>query len=157
MHVLLLKDIPSVGRKGQVVTVSDGYAKNALIPKKWAQVADANTIATYHARIEREEKNTRLKKDEYKRVAPLVAQHTFSFSLKTGESGQLFESLHVDSVAKEILKFIYSLKAPLIDAHDIVVNTKPIKSVGNHTIPVSIGRGEGAVLVNITVSIVPHT
>lgn len=155
MQVLLLKDVLSVGKKGDVVVVSDGYGKNALIPKKLACVADASMIKAYQARVAQEERNIQEKKDECRRVAPLVAQHIFSFSLKAGESGQLFESLHAESIAQEILKLVRSLKASLVDARDIVVNVKPIKSIGDHHIPVSIGRGDSAVLTKVTVSITP--
>ena len=130
MQVLLLKDVKGVGRSMELRTVSDGYAKNFLIPRGFAIPADA-TAAKLKERHDSDER--RLEEKIWNELRELE-NRIFSFRVKTGPSGEVFGSVSSSHISS-------ALAAAGI--HDAEVKlTKPIRTLGEHTVNVALPRGK---------------
>jgi large subunit ribosomal protein L9 len=99
MKVLLLADVKSVGKKGDVVEVADGYGKNFLVKKGLASIATANVV---HEAAQKKAAQEFHKAEEVKALKALAADldgKTVSVKIKTGENGKLFGSVTAQHVA----------------------------------------------------------
>lgn len=138
MQVILLQDIPSVGKKHDIATVSDGFARNFLIPQKKAIVATPSEIR----RIQTMQKGIADKKiTEQKRVAlafSQVADKTFSIQEKTNESGGLFRS-----IGKEEISRILKEQEGIVLPPEIIQLKSPIKKSGEYKIELRDGNDKG--------------
>lgn len=155
MHVQLLQDMPKLGKRGDVVEVSGGYAKNALIPKKRAVYADEQTIHAWQAQKKRKEKEHVQEDSMIQALVPKLREHTFTFTLKGGTEGVLFESLHHEHIQKAIAQFCAE-QHTILTPELIHVHTKPIKQIGDIKIPVKIGRGSHAHELELSIKIQPQ-
>lgn len=106
MKVVLLKDVKSQGKKGDVINVSDGYARNFLIPRLLAKEATNNALNDLKGQKEAEafKKNTEIANAE--ETAKKIEGVTLELSAKAGENGKLFGSITAQDVA-EALKMQY--------------------------------------------------
>lgn len=152
MKVLLLEQVPSLGKKGDVVDVSDGYAKNALFPKKKARLATPDIIVAAHQRQEREVQKKRERDDAIRALLPRLREQIFSFSLKAGDKGNLFTSLHQEDIVRSIVAFLKTQHG-VFEGQDVHMDIKPIKELGIKKIPVRIGRGDAMHEAMVTVEI----
>lgn len=135
MKVILLKDVKGVGRRFEEKNVSDGYAMNSLIPKKFAVPAsEAGQVKTLKENEEKE------RAGEAKRIEEAVAKISgteISLTLKANEKDHLFASLSAIKLS-EILK-----KEKGIDiAQQYIVLKQPIKEIGKFEVPVRVGDKE---------------
>src|SRR3989338_7158401 len=112
MKVILSQDIIGVGRKGEVKNVSDGYARNFLLPNKLGQIATPAALASAE----------KLKKQEEQ-------DREVQIKAKANEKGHLFSIIHPDEISK-ILKEQHHLDIP----SKIIEIEKPIKEIGEHII-----------------------
>jgi large subunit ribosomal protein L9 len=135
VKVILLKDVKKLGKKGEIKNVSDGYAKNYLIPNKIAEVATEAKI--------KEKKNIQklkeLKKEQeiekLKNIVDQINNRSFTVKVKAGESGKLFGSLTADKIAS----LIKDKTGITIDKRKI--STKPIRETGKYDIEISFKEG----------------
>ena len=133
MKVIFLKDVKGVGRKGEIKEVNDGYARNALLPKKLAEIAT-------NANVEVVKKNNEMKKVAHeayvvklKQLAKSLEGTKLHFILKAGTKGELFGSVSEKDIEKELKKYKAS------DATVILAN--PIKTIGTHAATLDFGEG----------------
>lgn len=132
MRVLLLQDVPGIGKRGSLVTVQNGHARNFLIPKKIALIATPGIIEKQR----REE--TRLQSERAALESSLLAlseklpRVSITIPAKANEAGHLFGSIH----HKEILEVLAKQGVTLKPAH-LTLET-PIDHVGDYTIPVNL-------------------
>jgi len=152
MKIILLQDVQKLGKKGEIVDVSGGYAKNALFPKKLAAFADTNTIQRFTVQKEKQEKENNERIAVLREIIPKLQAHTFEFHLKAGSAGELFESLHENTIQKTVADFC-SQENQLLSLEDVHIHTKPIKQCGDIKIPAKIGRGMDAIKTDIAVKI----
>ncbi len=136
MKVILLTDVPKIGRKGEVKEVSDGLANNKLFPKKLAMLATTEA----QAKLAKELKGKSEAKDKAIRKAQVtktdLERRTFSVKVKTGDKGQVFSGVHEKDIAAAIFqKTKIQIDKSQIDAH------KGIKKLGEHTITLKLGLG----------------
>lgn len=153
MKIVLLKSIPKVGNKGDIVDVSDGYAKNALIAKKLAIVATPAHIREWERRKQKDLAQKQERKKAMQDILPLLEKYTFEFNVKTGDKGAVFTSIHEEDIKKSVAKFLHEKNA-LFDTEDVHVELKPIKELGEKTIPIRLGRGEDMVKTEIKITII---
>lgn len=139
MRVILLKDVPKVGKKGEIKEVNDGFGKNMLIKKGLAIAAtkDAENKVLKVAK-EKSEQQKRLETKLKDQKAELE-RRTFTVKVKIGDKGQIFGGVH----EKDIIQAIYqktkiSLEKAQIEAH------KGIKQLGEHVIGIKLGHGISA-------------
>ncbi len=133
MEVILLEDVKSLGKKGQKVQVSDGYARNFILPKKLGVEATAKNMNDLKLQKAHEEKVAQEILEEAKAFAKELADKQVELSIKTGTDGRSFGSVstkEIAAAAKEQLGYdIDKKKMQLAD---------PIKSPGFFDVPVKL-------------------
>ncbi|MCQ2508882.1 MAG: 50S ribosomal protein L9 [Lachnospiraceae bacterium] len=99
MKVILLEDVKSLGKKGTIVNVSDGYARNMLLPKKLGVEATPKNLNDLKLQKKHEEKVAQELLDAAKALAVKVEQGEVVVSIKTGEGGRVFGSVSAKEIA----------------------------------------------------------
>ena len=133
MKVILLKDVKSVGKAGDIVEVSDGYAKNFLFKKKLGTPADPKNMNDLKLKKANEEKVAAENLENAKEFAKLIEKKTVTVRLKAGEGGKTFGSVSSKEIAQEA-KTQHDLD---IDKKKIVLG-EAIKSFGTFEVPVKL-------------------
>ncbi|MFN4131697.1 MAG: 50S ribosomal protein L9 [Caldimicrobium sp.] len=145
MKIILKKDIPKLGKAGDVVTVKDGFARNYLLPKGLAILANQRSIEA----LERERKIALAKAERERKKAQSLAERLQGFSItlyrKVVEEGRLYGSVSAVDIAKAL-----SEKGFEIDRKNILID-EPIKMVGNYEIKIKLSS---EVIVPIKVEII---
>jgi len=133
MKVILLKDVPKVGRKYEVKEVAAGYAANFLFPKKLAETATPAKIKNVAMKQKEREEEYRVQKDLLiKNLKSLEHVHV-EISAKANEQGHLFKGIRKEDVQK-VLKEQAHINLP----DDALTLQTPIKETGEHPITVSL-------------------
>ena len=132
MQLILLEEIPSLGKAGDLVKVSDGYGRNYLLPKKKAVLATEKSLKV----IEHQQRQVQKRMEKMKKDAQKMAQQIEQLSctlLKTvGESGKLF-----GSVTSMDLETYLKENGFEVDRKKIALE-EPIKNVGMFTVPIKL-------------------
>lgn len=131
MKVILLHDVPNIGRKYDIKNVSDGYARNFLFPRKLAQIATTQNIQVIEKQKKQHEQEKEIQKDILKKNIEVLEGLEISITKKTNEKGHLFAGINKEDVAK-ILKEQKHIDIPA----DIIELEKPIKEIGEYKIKV---------------------
>lgn len=133
MQVILLKDVKGSGKAGQIVKVSDGYARNMLLPKGLAiEATDANVKSLKKKEALEAEKRAEEKK-EAQEIAEKLKNIKIVIKTKSGEGGKLFGSITSKDIAEETLK----QTGLSIDKKKIQMKSA-IKSIGTFDIDVKL-------------------
>ena len=135
MRVILRTDVDMVGKRGDLVDVSDGHARNHLIPKGLAMRATADAEAqAEQMRKAREVRDTKAI-EAAQEVATALVPRTIHITAKAGETGQLFGAVHEAEISEAV-------KAQTEIALDkkIIVIDEPIKTVGTHYVMARLHR-----------------
>lgn len=125
MKVILQKDVKSQGKAGEVVNVSDGYARNFLIPQGLALPADANSINAANIKKSADAHRLDMQKQRAKALAAEMSDLTVKVRAKAGENGKLFGSIGAAEIAAA-LKQQYGIE---VDKKKIRLD-EPIKTLG---------------------------
>lgn len=133
MKVILLQDVKSVGKRGDVVEVSDGYAKNFIFKKKLGTPADSKNMNDLKLKKANEEKVAAENLAAAKELSKVIEEKTVIVSLKAGEGGKPFGSISSKEIAQEA-KAQFDLD---IDKKKIVLNDA-IKAFGTFEVPVKL-------------------
>ena len=133
MDIILLQDVKSLGKKGDKVTVNDGYARNFILPKKLGIEATNKNINDLKLQKAHEKKVADEIYQEAKEFADKIGQKPVNMTIKVGEGGKIFGSLSSKEIAKEVSEQL-GLE---IDKKKMQL-PEPIKSIGTHTIPVKV-------------------
>ena len=146
MKVILLQDIKGLGKKYEVKEVAPGYAKNFLIPKGLAKLANKQNL-NWLKMIE--EKRIEKTEEELKRAQEIAAKldgYEFTIQVRVGERGQLFESISKQKIAKKIKEELgFEIKK-----NQIILN-KPIKELGEFPVLVKLDHNLEAEVIVIVV------
>ena len=132
MKVILLQDVKKVGKKGDVIEASDGYARNFLFPRKLAQEANDSNMHILNNKKENERKEKLAQLEAAQKLAGELKGKEITIKAKTGESGKLFGAITSKDVA-ELIKEQYKIE---IDKKKIVMDT--IKLAGGYDIDVKL-------------------
>lgn len=133
MKVILLQDVKSLGKKDDVVDVSDGYAKNFLFTKKLGVEANSKNLNDLKLKKANDEKVAAQNLQDAKELADLIAEKTVVVRLKAGEGGKTFGSVSNKEISEEA-KAQHGLE---IDKKKIVISD-PIKSIGTYEVTVKL-------------------
>lgn len=133
MKVTLLQDVKTLGKKGETVNVSDGYARNALLPKKLAVEATGKNINDLKLQKAHEEKVAKDLLDSAKAFAEELASKEVTLSIKVGEGGRTFGSIS----SKEIAEAAKEQLGYDIDKKKIQL-AQPIKALGTTSVPIKL-------------------
>ena len=132
MKVILLQDVKNMGKKGDVINASDGYARNFLFPRKLAQEATEASMHIINNRNENERKQKLAELEAAQKLAGELKGKEIKTTSKTGESGKLFGAITNKDVAA-LLSAQYKIT---VDKKKIVMDT--IKVVGTYEIEVKL-------------------
>lgn len=133
MKVILMQDVKALGKKGEVVEVSDGYAKNFIFKKKLGVEADAKNLNDLKLKKANDEKVAAQNLADAQAFAKVIETKTVVVSLKAGEGGKTFGSVSSKEIAQEA-KAQFDLD---IDKKKIVL-ADAIKSFGTFEVPVKL-------------------
>ena len=133
MKVILIEDVKALGKKGEIVNVSDGYARNKLFPGKLAVDASSKNINDLKLQKAHEEKVAKEIYEEAKKLAADLEDKTVTLSVKSGEGGKVFGSVST----KEIAKAANDQLNLELDKKKMQLN-EPIKSLGVHEIKIRL-------------------
>jgi large subunit ribosomal protein L9 len=132
MQVILLEDVPSLGKAGDQVKVSDGYGRNYLVPQKKAILATEKSLkALEHQKRLVQQRMGKTKKDA-ERMAQQIETLSCTFAKAVGESGKLFgsvTSMEIESYLKE--------NGITVDRKKILLE-EPLKNLGMFTVPIKL-------------------
>ena len=141
MQIVLLQDVKSLGKKGDVVKVNDGYARNYILPKKLGVEANAANLNDLKLQKANTEKIEAAKVAEAKALSEKLKDESVTLKIKTGEGGRTFGSV----TGKEIAQAVKSELGIELDKKRIVLQ-EPIKSVGSHIVTVKLHKEVNAEL-----------
>lgn len=102
MKVILNQDVKGQGKKGQLVEVSDGYARNFLLPKKLAKEATKENINVMQGKRDSEEHRKKVELEEAQETAKKIEAASVKLTAKAGENGKLFGSITSKDVAEAL-------------------------------------------------------
>ena len=146
MKVILTQDIKGQGKKGQLVEVSDGYARNFLFPKKLAKEATKENLNVMHSQQESEAYRKQMALEDAQALSEKLKSLSVKISAKAGENGKLFGSVTSKEVADGLLK-----------QHHIKLDKKKIqlpdgiKALGTTDVEVKLHPGVSGI-IKVTVS-----
>ncbi len=140
MKIILLKDVPKVGRKYDTKDVSEGYAANLLIPRGLAVVATPSTVKVINLEKAKIEGDRKMSEDLLAKTLSDLDGMTVTVTEKVNEKGHLFAGVY----KPELLKVIKEQTRLELNSEHIVLE-KPIKEAGEHTIELK-GAGKTAKL-----------
>ena len=104
MEVILLEDVKSLGKKGEIVKVSDGYARNYVLPKKLGVEATSKNLNELKLKKANEEKVAKQKLEEAQAFAKVLEESSVELKMKSGEGGRTFGSISSKEIAQEAKK-----------------------------------------------------
>lgn len=147
MIVILLKDVKGTGKAGEVVKVSDGYARNMLLPKGLAKEATEGNIRNLEKQKEIAEEKRAEQKAAAEKQAEKINNLTLTIKSKGGDSGKLFGSI----TSKDIADALQKQENIKVDKKKIVLDS-PIKQTGNTEVTVKLFHEVSATLkVNVII------
>ncbi|MEG0805765.1 MAG: 50S ribosomal protein L9 [Lachnospiraceae bacterium] len=141
MKIVLLQDVKSLGKKGDVVEVSPGYAKNMILPQKLGVEATGKALNDLKLQNLHAEKLIQENLEKAQKLAAEIGEKQVTLKIKTGEGGKLFGSIstkEIATAAKEQLDLTVDKKK--------MVLTEAIKSLGIHEVPLKLHPKVTAIL-----------
>lgn len=133
MKVILLQDVKSLGKKGEIVSVNDGYARNFILPKKLGVEANSKNMNDLKLQKQNQEKVAQENLDAAKDLAAKLEQGKVELKIKTGEGGRTFGSVS----SKEIAQAVKDQMGYDVDKKKIQIK-EAIKTPGMHLVPVKL-------------------
>ena len=133
MKVILLKDVKGTGKKGEMKEVSDGYARNFLLPKKMAVVADNTAVKELNEKNKAAENKAQKEYEAAVDLGKKMEEMNIVIYSKSGDGGRLFGSITSKDIAEQLKK-----------QHDIVVDKRkvllnePIRVLGSTNVEIKI-------------------
>lgn len=135
MEIVLLEDVKALGKKGQIVKVNDGYARNFILPKKLGIEATSKNLNDLKLQKANADKIAAEQLQAAKDLAADLAEKSITLSIKAGEGGKAFGSVS----SKEITKAIQDQLGMEIDKKKLVL-PEPLKTFGTHEVPIKLHR-----------------
>lgn len=135
MQVVLLEDVKALGKKGQIVNVNDGYARNFILPKKLGIEATSKNLNDLKLQKANADKLAAEQLQAAKDLAASLAEKAVTLSIKAGEGGKAFGSVS----SKEIAKAIMDQLGMEIDKKKLML-PEPLKTFGSHEVPIKLHK-----------------
>lgn len=132
MKVILKKDVKGQGKKGDIVNVNDGYARNFLIPKDYAEEADANAVNSAVLKKQAEAYHKEQEKKDAAAAKKALDGLEVNLTVKCGENGKIFGSVTNTQITDKLQSMGYT-----VDKKKLVLK-EPIKSAGNYPVEIKL-------------------
>lgn len=140
MRVILLSSVQKVGKKGDVVDVSDGYAENALFPRKLAILATPKNLEALQKKEDALKQSRALSHELLEKAIASLPDEALTLSVRANEKGHLFSKIHTEDIVKELEKH------RIVISPSNIVLTKEIKQLGKYSVLLK----EGSFSKNLT-------
>jgi len=147
MNVILLKDVDKVGLRGDVVSVTRGYARNFLLPRKLAEEATDARVAELRKRESQRARHEASTAEQAEAIAKTLRETVLRFEVKAGPTGALFGSVTPTNIADEI----WRTRKVRIDRRKI--DLENIKRIGRYDVPIDVFQD---VRVEVKTLVVPE-
>ena len=135
MQIVLLEDVKALGKKGEIVNVSDGYARNFILPKKLGVEATSKNLNDLKLQKANESKIAAEQLAAAKELAGQLEKVSVSLKIRAGEGGKAFGSVS----SKEIAAAVKDQLGLEIDKKKLVL-PEPLKTFGTHEVPVKLHK-----------------
>lgn len=146
-QLLLLEDVESLGRKGEVVSAKPGYIRNFLLPKGYAVIASTNTLRKQERLRAEREKQALIDRKESEELAAKIEGMILETKVKVDPEGHMYGSVSATDIAQ-----LFQENGFALEKKNILV-TRPIKATGAHKISIKLKEG---VPVNCILQITPE-
>ncbi|MEK7166802.1 MAG: 50S ribosomal protein L9 [Patescibacteria group bacterium] len=133
MKILIIQDVKNLGKKGEIKEVSDGYARNFLLPQKIAVAATKKEIQKIEIEKQRQEKNQKQKIQNAEELKTKIKGMKIEIQAKANEKGALFAALNQEEIAKTLSEKIIQEIKP-----EQIILEKPIKEIGEYEIRIKL-------------------
>jgi large subunit ribosomal protein L9 len=144
MKIILLKDVPKVGKKYDIKDVADGYALNLLLPKGLAQRATPDVIKKVEETKSKDLADKKIQEELLLKNLEVIKTTTINFKEKANEKGHLFAGITKEAIVKElerVTRFHFDTESIKLD--------KPLKETGEHKVAVEVLNKKAEFTVNI--------
>lgn len=148
MDVVLMQDVDQVGLRGEVVSVSRGYMRNYLQPRRLAEPATPSLVAELEKREVGRARHEARTTEQARDIAEILTKTVLRFEVKAGTQGVLFGSITPTDVADEL----WRVRKVRIDRRKIALD-EPIKRVGRYEVPIEVFQD---VRVEVKTLVVPE-
>ncbi|MGC6176546.1 50S ribosomal protein L9 [uncultured Clostridium sp.] len=135
MDIVLLEDVKALGKKGQIVKVNDGYARNFILPKKLGIEATTKNLNDLKLQKANEAKIAADQLEAAKELGKKIEEASITVTIRAGEGGRAFGSVS----GKEISQAISSQLGLDIDKKKLVL-PEPLKTFGTHEVPIKLHK-----------------
>lgn len=135
MEIVLLEDVKTLGKKGQVVKVNDGYARNFILPKKLGIEATSKNLNDLKLQKANDDRIAAEQLQAAKDLAASLGEKSVTLAIKAGEGGRAFGSVS----SKEIAKAIADQLGMEIDKKKLIL-PEALKTFGTHEVPIKIHK-----------------
>lgn len=133
MKVILLEDVKALGKKGEIVNVSDGYARNCILPKKLGLEATSKNLNDLKLQKANEAKVAQEQLEEAQELAKKLEAGKIEVAIKVGEGGRAFGSVSSKEIAIAVKEQMgYDIDKKKVQLKDV------LKTIGTHTVPVKL-------------------
>jgi len=140
MEIILLQDVDKLGKKGEVASVSDGYARNFLFPRKLAEIATAGRIAQVRQIMEEKAAHARREVERADEIRDVLSKTVLTIPASVGSGDRLFGSV----TNQDIATAIFAARKIRVDKRNVDLED-PIKLVGTYMVKVEVpGSAEPA-------------
>jgi large subunit ribosomal protein L9 len=133
MEIILLQDVEKVGKKGEVTNVSEGYARNFLLPRKLAEVATAGKVAQIRKIMDQKADHVRREAEQAEETRDLLSKTVLTIPAPVGSGERLFGSITTQDIASAI----YAARKIRVDKRNVDLE-EPIKLVGTYMVKVGV-------------------
>ena len=135
-QAILLQPVETLGDRGEIVDVSDGYLRNFLVPRKLAQPATAASIAAARQQQEASERAASQQAEKAEETAGLLRKTVLTISHQAGSDGRLYGSV----TTQEIVDAVRQARGVKLDKRKVQM-PEPIRSTGTHSVTVEVSDG----------------
>jgi large subunit ribosomal protein L9 len=135
LKVILTRDVPKLGKSGELKQVADGYATNYLIPQSMAVPAAGGAYRAWQHDVASREDKRRKEREEAEIAATRIASTTLTMGVKVGEGGKLYGSITSKDIADALAR-----RGIEIDRHKIELD-EPLKSLGTYKVAIKVFTG----------------
>ena len=135
MKVILTKDVPKLGKSGEMKQVADGYATNFLIPQQLAVPAAGGAYRAWQHDVASREEKRKKEREESEIAATRIGSTTLTMGVKVGDAGKLYGSIGAKEIAEALAR-----RGIEIDRHKVDLD-EPLKSLGTYKVAIKVASG----------------
>ena len=147
MKVILLQDIKGTGKKDQIIEISDGYARNYLLPRKLTKEATAEAVNSIENAQSAQKHREEVKKAEAEKLAREIKGKVVQLSVRGGDNGKIYGSVTNDQISTAIKQQL----GAEIDKRKVEIE-EPIKTAGQHFVTLKLMAGvTSRIIVNVKI------